>query len=399
MTFSAETNEQGDHLIVHNPDGSVDKVPIPAEIGLELSLGRELDNDVSLTDPRVSRHHAKVRRTSEDMLEITDVGSANGTIVGASLIEVEAWHAFAPGQVAQIGDTRLVWEQAVTAQSTVPMVPVSGPNASPPAGQRQSQSSSLIPWIVSAIGLIAIVLLAWFIFSSVLNREPETGTTSQDGPVDISQQTPQAAADQPATATPPEPTPIAVVPLEPAFPSMYVEDIRFLPVISGALFDPQHVYMIVRVRVENLGDEAFSISLKQFSATTGDGTPLKEFGQEFAPSEFRRLGVSNRFDDLRLGSGGSVAEELVFFLDAKPYDLTINFRPTGFEPLAVSLGTVSADTELAVLLGTPTAEPTETVILASADVTATPTPEPTPTLTPVPPEPTALRVRCLKVRS
>lgn len=388
MTLSAETNEQGDHLIVHNPDGSVDKMPIPTEVGAELSLGRELDNDISLSDPRVSRHHARVRRVSEEMLEITDVGSVNGTIVGTTLVEAEQWQSFAPGQVAQIGDTRLVWEQSVTSQSTVPMVPVSGPNVSPSrAGQRRKRdSTSIIAWGIAAAALIAIILLAWFIFSVLRSGESEiAATTPQGGPADISQQTPQVAADQPeaATATPPEPTPIAVVPLEPAFPSMYVENIRFLPVISGALFDPQHIYMIVRVRVENLGDEAFNISLSQFNATTDDGTVLREFGQEFAPSEFRRLGVSNRFDNLRLSSGGSVAEELVFFLDTKPYDLTINFRPTGFEPIEVSLGTISANTELAVLLGTPTVEPT--AVLASADVTPTLTLEPTPTSTPIPP--------------
>jgi len=53
-----------DHLVVRHPNGQSDKFPLPPEEGTALRLGRELDNDVVLVDPRASRYHAELRRTA-----------------------------------------------------------------------------------------------------------------------------------------------------------------------------------------------------------------------------------------------------------------------------------------------------------------------------------------------
>jgi hypothetical protein len=360
------SDEQMDFLIIHHPDGTVNKMPLPTETETELKVGRELDNDVQLNDPRASRHHAKIRRASEEQLEIIDVGSANGTLLGAVLLELDKWHTFAPGQVVQIGDTRLVWEQAATSQSTVPMTPISGPKVSPPRAQGAKRSNSLFLWVMGVGFLVLVVGLAWLLFSLSQSAQPDAGSTNAGGgpPANIAQQTPQGAAA--SSETP------ASIPLAPAQPSVVIENVEFLPVISGALFDTKHVYLIVTVRVENLGDEPFIVSTNQFQARTSDGETLTEFGQQFVASEFKRLGVADRFENLRLGSGGSVSEELIFFLETRPYQLTLHFVPDDMEPIQVSLGTLAADQELSALLGTPTVEPTAALVAATT-VTATTT--------------------------
>ena len=169
----------------------------------------------------------------------------------------------------------------------------------------------------------------------------------------------------PPTATAlPSPT----VPLEPAIPNMVLESIKYLPVISGALFDREHLYLILQIRVENLGEEPFNVSTNQFSAITNSGQRFQEFGQNLAESEFRRLGVLNRFEDLTLRTGGSVAEDIVFYLPREDFeDFQVIYDPAGLGDLSFSIGPVRAIQELTRLLGTPTSVPA----LAEA---ATPTP-------------------------
>ena len=49
------------------------------------SIGRGLDNDVVVEDPRVSRHHARLQRGARGW-EVSDVGSTNGTFVNGKQI-------------------------------------------------------------------------------------------------------------------------------------------------------------------------------------------------------------------------------------------------------------------------------------------------------------------------
>jgi pSer/pThr/pTyr-binding forkhead associated (FHA) protein len=58
MTTKSEKSSM-DHLIVNHPDGNTEKVPLP-EGDKILRIGRELDNDVVLTDPRTSRYTLKL---------------------------------------------------------------------------------------------------------------------------------------------------------------------------------------------------------------------------------------------------------------------------------------------------------------------------------------------------
>jgi predicted ester cyclase len=51
-----------------------------------IRIGRTPDNDIVLTDPLVSRHHAELHRTLDGRFELVDVGSHLGTFVNGERI-------------------------------------------------------------------------------------------------------------------------------------------------------------------------------------------------------------------------------------------------------------------------------------------------------------------------
>ncbi|MFC0436455.1 FtsK/SpoIIIE domain-containing protein [Kutzneria buriramensis] len=65
-------------------------------------IGREHDCTVRLTDPLVSRRHARVNVT--DVVDITDLGSANGMQIGESQV---SHTVLRPGETVRLGDTEL----------------------------------------------------------------------------------------------------------------------------------------------------------------------------------------------------------------------------------------------------------------------------------------------------
>jgi putative peptide zinc metalloprotease protein len=80
------------------PDGA--RIPLTRA----LTLGRGAENDVTLSDPSVSRQHARVR-LADGVPLLEDAGSSHGTFLDGRPIEGErALHA---GQVIQLGDLPL----------------------------------------------------------------------------------------------------------------------------------------------------------------------------------------------------------------------------------------------------------------------------------------------------
>ena len=80
-----------DQIVVRHPNGQSEKLSAPEYGEAPLRIGRELDNDVVLTDPRSSRHHAEIRRAANGELEIKDLDSANGVTVGVNRIRAGVW--------------------------------------------------------------------------------------------------------------------------------------------------------------------------------------------------------------------------------------------------------------------------------------------------------------------
>jgi hypothetical protein len=87
-----------DMLELSLPGGETRSLPLHAGF----TIGRELDNDLVLSDGKVSRHHARIEQ-SGDRYQVIDLGSANGTTLGAARLvpnNLVEWH---PSQTVHIG--------------------------------------------------------------------------------------------------------------------------------------------------------------------------------------------------------------------------------------------------------------------------------------------------------
>lgn len=375
-----------DHLVIRHPNGQSEKYPLPDDEEKTIRVGRELDNDIVLVDPRASRYHAELRRMAGG-LEIKDLHSANGIIIGATRIEPETWEKLTPGQTMQLAETRIYWEKAASSQSTVAMAPAQRPvtaaaaaSASPPppaAGAPGRRPVTMLPWVIG-LGALLVLLIVGGIFLSSYFGNGDTGELA--GPVaetpggrgtdsNLSLQTPGGGPTP--TQTPSGP--------QLAIPRVIVVSSEVRPIILGALPSTDQALLLVNVRVENIGNAPFTVSTDDFSVRTTDGEVLPEAGGNTSQEGLRRLGAIDRFNNLNLMPGGSVAESLLFEVEAKTYPgPNLVFEPDDLEPVVLGLPSVQAGRELAIALGTPFVEE-ETPVAAAAAATPTPAPTPTPT--------------------
>jgi len=75
-----------------------------------LTIGRVPPNDVILTDPKVSRHHAIIRLFGDRRYHLVDLGSANGCLVNGRRVIVPC--ALANGDRIHIGEQMLTFYDA-----------------------------------------------------------------------------------------------------------------------------------------------------------------------------------------------------------------------------------------------------------------------------------------------
>ena len=77
----------------------------------ELIIGREEGCAVWLRNPKVSHHHARLRRGGNQVI-IEDLRSTNGTMVNEAVIRAPT--TLAPGDVITVGDVQLRLESGLT---------------------------------------------------------------------------------------------------------------------------------------------------------------------------------------------------------------------------------------------------------------------------------------------
>lgn len=97
---SATREKNSAYFLVYKKKHLVGRFPINKE---RLHIGRETDNDIVLTAPGVSRHHAHVIVMNADVY-IRDLDSKNGTYAGTERIELQPLHH---GDVITISDFQL----------------------------------------------------------------------------------------------------------------------------------------------------------------------------------------------------------------------------------------------------------------------------------------------------
>src|SRR5512145_321330 len=76
----------------------------------EISIGRELKNDLILDDPRVSRYHAVARNTAEGVT-ICDLGSGNGVFVNGARIKANVDFKLAENSQVKLGSCTLTFQE------------------------------------------------------------------------------------------------------------------------------------------------------------------------------------------------------------------------------------------------------------------------------------------------
>lgn len=399
MSEELETKREDDyfvdHVVVRHPNGQSEKFPIPPDEGAILRIGRELDNDVILVDPRSSRYHAELRRT-ESGIEVKDLSSANGTLIGSRRLEAETWEKVTQGQILQMAETRLFWEKAASSQSTIAMSPAQRQEAAaasaapvataaspPPAAAAVPAGSGLpvAPWMIGlAVAILLLVgAILFFLFGLSGNDIANQPTPIEGQPV-----TPGATAGNVALQTPsggPTQTPTPSGP-QLAIPVVELVSAEVRPILLGALPSTDKALLLVNVRIQNVGNASFVTSIGDFSLRTRDGDTLSEAGGTTSPEGLKRLGVIDRFNDLTLTPGGSVPQSLIYEVVPQKYDFDLLFEPKDVDPIVLGLGQFDVKRDLAEQLGTPVVEETPTEIAAAAAVTTrTPTPAPTPTAT------------------
>lgn len=87
----------------------------------EMRLGRSPDNDIVITDLKVSRHHALIRREGHTYW-IEDLGGPNGTWINRRSISER--HALEDGDVIGLGATQFVFQVVSTTQQHTPPPPM-----------------------------------------------------------------------------------------------------------------------------------------------------------------------------------------------------------------------------------------------------------------------------------
>src|SRR5689334_18933557 len=85
-----------------------------------LRLGRAQDNDIVVSDPQASSHHAEIAPgLNGTNYALTDLGSTNGTFVNEQLLTPRVARPLRSGDVIRIGGTSFSFEVAGSAEATV----------------------------------------------------------------------------------------------------------------------------------------------------------------------------------------------------------------------------------------------------------------------------------------
>ena len=188
------------HILIEAGEDKGLRITVPPGGG---RLGRSSKNDFVLRDPLLSRHHCRLYFKPDQGLWITDLGSANDTIVNGKQIHDERLR---PGDVIMLGDTVLKVLNDGTESAPTPAAPVAAPVAAPtpdraketvpepvvdlglappkPLDKKATRKLSTGPLLIIGSLVIALALAAWVpkLFRS--NPSEDEKPTSPSDPSD-----------------------------------------------------------------------------------------------------------------------------------------------------------------------------------------------------------------------
>lgn len=124
-----------------------------------LRLGRSSSNDIHLNDEELSRNHCLFETVGDTGLRVTDLASANGTILNGSPIggDPEVLHA---GDVIEVGRTTIA---VVGEDEGLPAAVDLGLDAPEPAGKGRRSPAASLMWIVAIAALLSAIGVVLFV--------------------------------------------------------------------------------------------------------------------------------------------------------------------------------------------------------------------------------------------
>lgn len=118
-----------------------------------ITIGRDIDNDIVLKDPSISRHHTQIIVHDDNSISISDMGSANGTFVNGTRIDAERY--LRKNDTVRLGSVDFDWKNQVKV------------NNRKPAGSVKSSSTNNL--LIILLACTTVVLGVLCIALSVLN--------------------------------------------------------------------------------------------------------------------------------------------------------------------------------------------------------------------------------------
>ncbi|MHB1318437.1 MAG: protein kinase domain-containing protein, partial [Anaerolineae bacterium] len=91
----------GGQIVILQEDGTSRSFPLGSR--RRVSVGRDADNDITLADTQVSRHHAQIT-ISEGKFQVTDLNSTNGTWIGDNRVLPGVSEPWRPTQSVRMGN-------------------------------------------------------------------------------------------------------------------------------------------------------------------------------------------------------------------------------------------------------------------------------------------------------
>ncbi|MDX1435768.1 MAG: FHA domain-containing protein [Anaerolineales bacterium] len=151
----------------------------------EIYLGRDINNDIIISDAEVSRKHARLVLLQSGEYQLEDLGSTNGTYIDGQ--RITGPHLLYPGETIMLGDNvrfhfdtvardpeataaggavamqppasepapQQVYQRAETFSSPEPIPPQT---AEPPLEQPAGRGGNGMVWIVAGLGCIVVLL-------------------------------------------------------------------------------------------------------------------------------------------------------------------------------------------------------------------------------------------------
>jgi pSer/pThr/pTyr-binding forkhead associated (FHA) protein len=118
-----------------------------------ITIGRSSQNDVVISDSKVSRHHLQIIQDDYGNFRLADFGSKNGTFVNGTKISGEI--TLSSNDVVRIGNTTVAWKQYFP-----PSLP---PQISPePTTSAKNLGVLVLLLGLASIGLIAFIIINYF---------------------------------------------------------------------------------------------------------------------------------------------------------------------------------------------------------------------------------------------